>query len=368
MFEPLDFPSCFGCGALLFGLRLADQGISLPIAQFESRLKRMNARPLVVVVGSINMDLVIRCDKLPRPGETKLATSLQELCGGKGANQAVAAARAGGSVSMIGCVGDDAFANRLISNLDKEGIDTTTIQHISNCSSGVAVVAVEEIGQNSILVVPGANARLTPVLVQQHKALIQSADIVLLQLEIPHETVAEVIRLANEAGVRVVLDPAPAPTTWPGAFSANQYTNGIGQASEPVINGISLFCPNQTEASTLTGMPVDNFDQAEAAAKKLLGQGIHAVAITMAEQGTLLVDQNQTQCIEPFLVTPVDTTAAGDAFAGALAIRWVESNDLLQSLSFANAAGAIAVTRHGAQQAMATRDEIDQFIAQRTTT
>lgn len=326
----------------------------------------MKVRPRVVVVGSINMDLVIRCDKLPTPGETKLASSAQELCGGKGANQAVAAARAGGQVTMIGCVGDDAFAGRLIANLVDQGIDTSAIQRIDHCSSGVAIVAVEKSGQNSILVVPGANARVTPDLIHQHESSIQTADIVLLQLEIPHETVATVINMARDAGVRVVLDPAPAPHVWPGVFADTASSDQ--HSSMRLIRGVSLLCPNQSEAEALTGMPVQTLDQAIQAAKVLLDQGIQAVAITMAEQGTLLVDQNQTQCIAPFQVDPIDTTAAGDAFAGALGVNWVESNDLIQSLRFANAAGAIAVTRHGAQQAMATRNEIDLFITQRTST
>ncbi len=323
-------------------------------------------KPRVLVVGSINLDLVIRCHELPQPGQTISAISSTELCGGKGANQAVAAARAGGDVTLISRVGNDVFADRLVANLQAEGIDTRSIKRIDDCSSGVAIVAVEDSGQNSIMVVPGANSQLSPEEVTQYRSLIESADIILLQFEIPHPTVAEVIRIAGQAGKKIILDPAPAPSVWPGILSelVNQ-NQDASQQEASLLSLISLICPNETEATALTGVPIDSMEQAERAARVLLAQGVQAVAITMASQGTLLVDSKSSQLVPPFQVQPVDTTAAGDAFAGALAIRWAETNDLCDAIKFANATGALAVTRIGAQQAMPTRAEIDSLYSTR---
>ncbi len=323
-------------------------------------------KPRVLVVGSINMDLVIRCHTLPQPGQTISAISSTELCGGKGANQAVAAARAGGAVTMIGRVGNDVFADRLIANLQAEAIDTHGVKRIDDCSSGVAIVAVEDSGQNSIMVVPGANSRLSPDELAQYRSMIESSDIVLLQFEILHPTVAEVIRIAGQAGKKIILDPAPAPCEWPGIFAdlINNHPS-TSQQEASLLSLLSLICPNETEATALTGVPIDSIEQAERAARVLLAQGIQSVAITMASQGTLLVDSDSSQLISPFQVQAVDTTAAGDAFAGALAIRWSETNDLREAIKFANAAGALAVTRVGAQQAMPTRAEIDSLYSTR---
>ncbi len=312
-------------------------------------------RPEITVVGSINMDLVIRCSKLPVPGETILAGSAAEVCGGKGANQAVAAARAGGSVRMIGRVGNDAFAQRLVANLSDCGVDTRGVSVSENSSSGLAVVAVEESGQNSIMVVPGANGVLSPDDVRRNQHVITSSKMLVLQLEVPLETVAEAIRIAREHQIPVILDPAPAPEVWPGALSN-------GRSGTTLLDGISLICPNESEAARLTGTRVETLEDAEQAARRLHEQGISAIAITLAERGVLLFDGVTMNHIKPFVVKAVDTTAAGDAFAGALAVRWVETGDLSESLRFASAAGALAATRHGAQPAMANRREIEELL------
>lgn len=311
--------------------------------------------PEITVVGSINMDLVIRCSKLPLPGETILAGSAAEVCGGKGANQAVAAARAGGNVRMIGRVGNDAFAQRLVANLDDCGIDTSGVSHAENTSSGVAIVAVEDSGQNSIMVVPGANGLLSPDDIRRNQHVISSSKILVLQLEVPLETVAEAIRIAREHQIPVILDPAPAPEIWPGALSD-------GRSETMLLSGISLICPNESEAARLTGTRIETLEDAKQAAQLLHTQGVAAVAITLAERGVLLFDGVTMIHIKPFAVKAVDTTAAGDAFAGALAVRWVETGDLSDSLRFASAAGALAATRHGAQPAMANRREIEELL------
>lgn len=303
-----------------------------------------NSKPKITVIGSINMDLVVRCRDLPLPGQTLMAESSLEICGGKGANQAVAASRAGGDVCMIGRVGDDAFAKRLIANLDETGVKTERVLRTENCASGLAVVAVDRSGQNSILVVPGSNGKVTVGDVETAKSEIENSDVLLLQLEIPMDTVVAAIEVARSAGVRVIMDPAPAPVDW-----------------RSKLFDVDLICPNETEATTFVGTPVDTVDQAEDAARAMHAKGAANVAITMGERGTLLFDGQQAQLIRPYEIQPVDSTAAGDAFAGAFAVHWAKHNNLIDAVQFGNAAGALSASRSGAQPSMATGDEIERF-------
>ena len=299
-----------------------------------------SAVPVITVIGSINMDVVIRCESLPVPGQTILAKSSVEVCGGKGANQAVAAARAGGRVSMVGKVGSDTFADRLIDNLVDNQIDCSFTTR-ERGASGIAVIAVEDSGQNSIMVVPGANALVSPSDVQAAKESILRSDVVLLQLEVPIETVAEAIRIAKTGDVPVILDPAPAVTELPDKLLT-----------------VDLLCPNESEASAIFGQQVRTIEDATLAAKKFHELGASNVAITMGDQGTVLYDGNQTKHVSAFACDAIDTTAAGDAFAGAFAVRWSETGCLETACRFANAAGALAASREGAQPSMATRAEI----------
>lgn len=314
-----------------------------------------NRKARIAVVGSINMDLVVRCNHLPQPGQTILALESLEICGGKGANQAVAASRAGGQVVMIGRVGDDAFAGRLIDNLNHYHVSTQAVQSTAQCCSGVAIVAVENSGQNSIMVVPGANGCLSPNDISQFPTTITDSDMLLLQLEIPLEAVVESVRIAKSSKTRVILDPAPAPHDWQTLFRQIQ-------AKVDLPNPIDLICPNETEASELTGLPVGNLAEAEQAARVLYAQGISNVVITLASKGSLLFDGQKAHHIPPFPITAVDTTAAGDAFAGAMGVRWSETNNLTEAIRFANAAGAIAATRQGAQISLPSREEIERML------
>lgn len=298
--------------------------------------------PTIAVIGSINMDLVVRCAKLPEPGETLLAESSSEICGGKGANQAVAAARAGGKVRMVGRVGADAFADRLISNLERAEICTEHVQRTADCASGLAVVAVENSGQNSIMVVPGANGLVTEDDIRRAQAVIEGSQVVLLQLEIPLPAILAAIQIAKAADVRVILDPAPAPNDWP---------------SE--LLHVDLLCPNESEAATILGQQVQTVEQAEAAARALCDRGASNVAVTLGSRGTALNAGGHPQLVEPFPVEVCDTTAAGDAFAGALAVYWAEKDDLAEAVRFGSAAGALAASRPGAQPSMASRVEIE---------
>lgn len=298
--------------------------------------------PIVAVLGSINMDLVVRCQSLPVGGQTVVADSVSEVCGGKGANQAVAAAKAGGDVRMIGRVGDDAFAQRLMGNLRDHQVNCDAVSQTSNCASGLAIVAVEASGQNSILIVAGANGRVSIADVEAFRHLIESADVLLLQLEIPTACVLAAIHIADGAGVRCVLDPAPVASDW----------------NDELLQ-VDFICPNETEASAITGLSVKSIGEAESAAKQLQQRGAKNVAITLGERGVVLLAGDTLHHIEATAIEAVDTTAAGDAFAGAFAVRWAETDDILEAVRFASVAGAIAATRLGAQPSIATRNEIE---------
>lgn len=315
----------------------------------------MSRRPRITVVGSINMDLVVTCRRIPAVGETVLARSASEFSGGKGANQAVAASRCGADVSLVGRVGRDAFRDRLLQNLRDHRIDIQHVQTSDNCSSGLAVISVEDSGQNAITVVPGANGRVTREDVRQARDLIQSSDLLMLQLEVPIDAVLEAIKIARESNVRVMLDPAPAP-------EPDQWTDEL--------LGVDLICPNESEAAALVGHPVEDESQAASAARTLRRRGATNVAITMGNRGTMLLfddetTQGQIILIPAFQVDAVDTTAAGDAFAGALAVDWSQNHDqpncLVDAAHFASAAGALAACTHGAQPSMATRTEIEKL-------
>jgi len=303
-----------------------------------------NSGPKIMVIGSINRDLVVRCHTLPAPGQTLLAESSTEICGGKGANQAVAAARAGGQVRMIGRVGDDAFADRLVANLEQAQIESNHVLRTDGCASGLAVVAVDDSGQNSIMVVPGSNGQVSVADIENARLAIESSSVVLLQLEIPLDTVVAAIGMARSAGVPVIVDPAPAPDEW------------LDQ-----LFHVDLLCPNESEAAAFVGGPVETLKQVESAARAIHEKGAVNVAITLGDRGTLLFDGNQTQLVEPFPVHAVDSTAAGDAFAGAVAVYWAEHSNLVDAVRYGNAAGALSASREGAQPSIAQRDEIEKL-------
>lgn len=298
----------------------------------------------VAVLGSINMDLVVRCARLPDRGETILAQEAAEVCGGKGANQAVQAALAGAAATMIGRVGDDAIADRLLQNLERHGVDTQFVSRSQGCGSGLAIVAVERSGENSILVVPGANGLVSVEDVDAAAMAIENADILLVQLEIPMSAVLRGIQLAREAGVRVIVDPAPAPRDAPAELLQ-----------------VDLICPNLSEAGALLGTALRNDEQMLVdAARELQQRGARSVAITLGAAGALLLTGQEPRFVPPIPTPAVDTTAAGDAFAGALAVFWGEGAPLEQAVQWANAAGAISASRAGAQPSMGSRDQILQ--------
>ncbi|HEY85082.1 MAG TPA: ribokinase, partial [Chloroflexi bacterium] len=287
---------------------------------------------IITVVGSLNMDLVARSPHIPQPGETIIGGELYTLPGGKGANQAVAAARLGAATAMVGRVGQDAFAAPLLENLAAANIDYTFVQQDAANATGAALIVVDDAGENSIVVTPGANHQLSPADVVAAEAVIAGAKVLLLQLEIPLESVIKAAQLAQARGVTVILNPAPA------------------QALPPeLLHAVDILVPNETETEILTEMPVNNQTEAEAAAANLRDQGVATVILTLGSRGALLVDGNQRALIPPFSITPVDTTAAGDAFAGGLAVALAEGRALPEAVRWGNAAGALAATKLGAQ-------------------
>jgi ribokinase len=305
--------------------------------------------PYVVVVGSLNMDLVVRVPRMPAPGETIFGSDFQTFPGGKGANQAVAAARLGAQVTMIGRVGADAFGERLLANLKTEDVDVTHVQSDQEAATGIAMITVDESGQNSIIVASGANMQLTPQDVATAWRSIEQVDVVVMPLEVSLPCIEQAARLAGASGARVVLNPAPAQ-----------------HLSDDLLRRVDLLAPNESETALLTQMAVNTIEQAEQAARALQAKGVGAVVLTLGSRGALLLDgESPGRHLPAHTVEVLDTTAAGDAFVAALAVGLAEGASLDKAARLANAAGALAVTRMGAQPAMPTRTEVDQLLQQR---
>jgi ribokinase len=301
------------------------------------------SRKPIVVVGSINMDLVAHTHQIPVPGQTVIGTGFDTTPGGKGANQAVAVARLGYPVQMVGMVGDDVFGQALLDNLANAGVGTEAVARVSG-PSGVAPILVAESGENSIVVVPGANGKMDKAAVDRQGALIRSAGMVLCQLELPLETVGHVLALCAGAGVPVVLDPAPAAPLPDSAFRQ-----------------VAWFTPNETEAAFYLG----NQPNSEAAAQQLLQKGLKGVVLKRGSDGAYVAVAGKAAWVRPFPVKPVDTVAAGDSFNGAFAVALLEGNDPWAAARFASAAAAISVTRKGAQASMPSRADVEKFLAER---
>jgi ribokinase len=295
----------------------------------------------ITVVGSLNMDLVVRSARIPSPGETILGHEWVTVPGGKGANQAVAAARMGGQVSMIGRVGTDTFAQPLLDNLTTANIDYAHVRRDPHSATGIALITVDDHGENSIVVVSGANMRLSPQDVDAAGQTIASSRVLLLQLESPLETVIHAAQYAHQQGVTVVLNPAPAL-----ALPEHLY---------PLVD---IIIPNETETALLTGLPVDTPSALGNAARALLAKGVQRVILTLGSQGALIADEGGIQRVPAFQVKPVDTTAAGDAFVGAFAVALSEGQPLEQSVRWGNAAGALATTKLGAQTSLPNRAQV----------
>jgi ribokinase len=303
----------------------------------------MNAK--VVVVGSINMDLVARSQRIPHAGETVIGGDFRTVPGGKGANQAVAARRMGAQVRMLGRVGMDTFGSQLLDNLSKAGVDATGVGRDPQAASGIALIMVDDAGQNSILVAPGANMLLSPADIDAAEAVTATAQVMLLQLEIPLETVVRAAQIGHAHGVKVVLNPAPAQPLPP-----------------ELTRLVDVLVPNEFEAALLTGLPVDSDEQIRAAASALRATGAANVIITLGGRGALLATAQGFQHFPAFPVKPVDTTAAGDAFVGCLGAALAEGRTLEEAMRWGSAAGALATTKKGAQPSLPQRKEVEDLL------
>ena len=309
----------------------------------------MSAAANIVVLGSLNADLVQRVERVPRPGETLRGENLETFVGGKGANQAFAASRMGARTAMIGQVGDDSLGKLLLDSLRSAGVDTAAVG-LADRPTGAATILVLPSGENLIVISPGANATLSPELAVARLADLDGAGFLLCQLETPIETVEKALAFAKEKGVTTILDPAPARTL-----------------SRDVLGNVDLLTPNETEALTLLGAAGERIEtvsqaEAEAAAKQLLGLGVGTVVLKLGPLGCLVAGSGFCEAIPGFAVEAVDTTAAGDTFNGALAVGLVEGKVLPEAARFANAAAALSTTRAGAQPSMPSREEVERCL------
>ncbi len=303
----------------------------------------------IVVVGSINLDLVAGADHIPRPGETVIGTNFSTFHGGKGANQAVAVARLGYPVSMVGTVGEDVFGVQLRQSLANAGVDTTFVNHVAG-SSGVALITTGRQGENNIVVIPGANGQLTPQLVQQAASAMQNAGFLLTQLEIPLETVEYLAAFAERHGIPLMLDPAPARELPPA-----------------LLRKVTWLTPNETEAGVLLDVKVGKEEEEDVArcatADQLLALGAKNVLLKLGDRGCVIAPGQQAkERVSAFTVDAVDTTAAGDAFNAAFAVSLLRNKSTVDSAIFASSVAAISVTRRGAQASLPTGSEVEQFL------
>jgi len=304
-------------------------------------------RKPIVVVGSVTMDMVTCTPQIPRIGQTIIGTSFSTTPGGKGANQAVAAARLGYPVQFLGMVGDDIYGPQLIENLSRAGVDTSAMETASG-SSGLAPIFLDAAGQNAIVVVPGANGKVDAAYVDKHAAIIRGAGMVLCQLELPIATIDHTLAICAELNIPVMLDPAPAAAI-----------------SKPAWNQLAWFTPNETEAAFY----LNDGSDPEAAAQELLARGLGGVVLKRGAEGAYVaVAHGPADWVQPFAVHAIDTVAAGDCFNGAFAVALLEGKNPLNAARFACAASAISVTRRGAQASMPDRADLNTFLADRGST
>lgn len=299
----------------------------------------------IVVVGSLNIDMVVQINKRPVWGETVLGGPFFTGNGGKGGNQAYAAGRLGASVAMIGKVGNDVFADQILTSLQQVGVKIDAIEKDQNVSTGVALININDEGENCIIVSPGANLHVTPEYIKKHEKLISNAKLVMVQLEIPLESVIKTAKVAGKYGVPLMLDPAPAQIL-----------------PSELYELVTYIVPNEHELEIITSRKISNKDSAEMASLDLLRKGVTAIFSKLGSKGVIVTNPNQSFEVEPYQVTAIDSTAAGDAFAGALAVELVSGKGLQLATEFANAVGALTVTKKGAQNSMPSRMEVEEFM------
>ena len=296
------------------------------------------------IIGSANVDLVVRADHMPAPGENVFGDNFRMIPGGKGANQAVAVARLGGRARFIGRVGRDSFGEMLLASLRADGVETDGLAAVADAPTGVALIVIDRKGQNSIVVAPGANRRLMPADVEALRPALEKLDAILMQLEIPMETVVHTIRLARQINVPVILDAGPVRA----------------QPPDEVFR-VAILSPNEAETGALLGSAIRDLKDAEGAGREMLHRGAGAVVLKLGSKGALLVTEDECLHVPAHQVKVVDTTAAGDAFTAALAVYRTEGLALPEAVRMANKAGALATTKLGAQPSMPSREELEAF-------
>lgn len=301
----------------------------------------------IAVLGSSNMDFVYTVEEMPRTGETIKSRGFRKVPGGKGANQACACGKLGGDCVFLSAVGKDDSGEKLMESLEKAGVHTDKVLKKADDTTGMAAIMVNAAGDNSIVIVPGANRACGIDYVEDHADVIREADVVLTQFETPEEGVFRFIQRAKEFGKTVILNPAPAPENIP----------------DEILQGLDYLTPNETELNKLTGMSVETIEEMEKASKALLKKGVKNVIVTIGKRGALLSSGEGSEICPGFTgVKAVDTTAAGDTFNAGLAVGLAEGRTLAEAIRFANAAAAVSVTRSGAQTSIPTKEEADELI------
>ena len=299
---------------------------------------------MVIVVGSLNMDLVIRAPKIPRPGETVLGSDFRQVPGGKGANQADAAAKLGAETAILGAVGRDSMGSTLVQALKMDGVKVDMVLEKEDLPTGVAAIVVEDSGNNAITVAPGANSGLTPHDISSMEGIFKGATVMLVQLETPLDTVKRALQLARENNVKTILNPAPAM-----------------KLDDEIFSLVDIMTPNETELEILSGMDTSDLDKVERAGQYLLKKGVSRLIVTLGSQGSMDIVQDSATTYPAYKVKAVDTTAAGDSFNAALAVSIANGESMEDSIRFATKVGAMTVTKHGAQTSLPLVGQVEDF-------
>ena len=297
----------------------------------------------ICVIGSLNMDLVVNVDTMPKPGQTIIGSNFKEVPGGKGANQAVAMARLNGNVSMIGKVGEDGFGQTLINSLKNDKVDTTYIQ-TSKGATGVALITVDKNAQNSIVVSPGANFEVKEDDIDNNIEAIKNSDIVVLQLETPLNTIKYALNKAKELNKYTILNPAPAV-----------------KLDDEIIKNVDLLTPNETELEIISGVSIETEEDIQKAAQIMIEKGVKELIVTLGSKGSLYINKEKSMFKKAYKVEAVDTTAAGDSYTGALAVALSQDKGMEEAMDFASKVGALSVLKEGAQSSLPTLEDVENF-------
>ena len=297
----------------------------------------------ICVIGSLNMDLVVNVDKMPKPGQTIIGSNFKEVPGGKGANQAVAMARLNGNVSMIGKVGEDGFGQTLINSLKNDKVDTTYIKTTKG-ATGVALITVDNNAQNSIVVSPGANFEVKEEDIDNNIEAIKNSDIVVLQLETPLNTIKYALKKSKELNKYTILNPAPAL-----------------KLDDEIIKNVELLTPNETELEIISGVSIETEEDIQKAAQIIIEKGVKELIVTLGSKGSLYINKEKSIFKKAYKVEAVDTTAAGDSYTAALAVALSKDKNIKEAMDFASKVGALSVLKEGAQSSLPTLEDVENF-------